>query len=237
MKNKHKLLLHFWRCSGGQREIYNYNELQKNQWETPEEIEETLTWWEKERTFQHWAESVSRFEWEREEKKRPQPYHCSLVQFSHSIFVSHELQHARPSCPSPTPGIYSNSYPSNRWCHPAISSSVVPFSSCSQSLQASGSFPMSQLFAWGGQSIGVSAIASVLPKNTQDWSPLERFVFRRRLGKTRTNFLANPILALLLSWDFFFTSSTSQDPTHIHLSKMHSDVISSWNLMEQGRMS
>ena len=173
MKNKHKLLLHFWRCSGGQREIYNYNELQKNQWETPEEIEETLTWWEKERTFQHWAESVSRFEWEREEKKRPQPYHCSLVQFSHSIFVSHELQHARPSCPSPTPGIYSNSYPSNRWCHPAISSSVVPFSSCSQSLQASGSFPMSQLFAWGGQSIGVSAIASVLPKNTQDWSPLE----------------------------------------------------------------
>ena len=84
----------------------------------------------------------------------------------------HELQHARPPCPSPTPGVYSNSYPSSRWCHPAISSSVVPFSSCPQSLPASGSFPMSQIFTWGGQSIGVSALASVLPMNTQGWSPL-----------------------------------------------------------------
>ena len=84
----------------------------------------------------------------------------------------HEPQHARPPCPSPTPGVYSNSCPSSQWCHPAISSFVVPFSSCPQSLSASGSFPMSQLFAWGGQSIGVSASASVLPVNTQDWSPL-----------------------------------------------------------------
>ena len=84
----------------------------------------------------------------------------------------HESQHARPPCPSPTPGVYSNSCPSSQWCHPAISSSVVPFSSCPQSLPASGSFPTSQLFAWGGQSIGVSASASVLPMNTQDWSPL-----------------------------------------------------------------
>ena len=75
-------------------------------------------------------------------------------------------------CPSPTPGVYSNSYPSSRWCHPAISSCVTPFSSCPQSFPASGSFPMSQLFAWGSQSIGVSASASVLPMNTQDWSPL-----------------------------------------------------------------
>ena len=75
-------------------------------------------------------------------------------------------------CPLPTPGVYSNSCPSSRWCHPAISSSVVPFSSCPQSLPASGSFPMSQFFAWGGQSTGVSASASVLPMNTQDWSPL-----------------------------------------------------------------
>ena len=82
----------------------------------------------------------------------------------------HDSQHTRPPCPSPTPGDYSNSCPSNRWCHPAISSSVVPFSSCPQSLPASGSFPMSQLFAWGGQSTGVSASASVLPMNTQDWS-------------------------------------------------------------------
>ena len=85
----------------------------------------------------------------------------------------HELQHARPPCPPSTPGVHSNSRPSSQWCHPAISSSVVPFSSCPQSLPASESFPMSQLFVWGGQSIGVSALASVLPKNTQDWSPLE----------------------------------------------------------------
>ena len=86
----------------------------------------------------------------------------------------HKLQHARPPCPSPTPGVHSDSCPSSQWCHPAISSSVVPFFSCPQSLPASGSFPMSQLFAWGGQSTRVSALASFLPKNTQDWSPLER---------------------------------------------------------------
>ena len=84
----------------------------------------------------------------------------------------HELQHARPPCPSPTPGVYSNSCPSSQWCHSAISSSVVPFSSCPQSLPASESFPMNQLFTWGGQSTGASALASVLPTNTQDWSPL-----------------------------------------------------------------
>ena len=82
------------------------------------------------------------------------------------------LQHSRPPCPSPTPRVYSNSRPSSQWCHPAISSSVIPFSSCPQSFQASGSFPTSQLFASGGQSIGVSASISVLPMNTQDWSPL-----------------------------------------------------------------
>ena len=84
----------------------------------------------------------------------------------------HEQQHARSPCPSPTPGVYPNPCPLSQWCHPTISSSVVPFSSCPQSLPASESFPMSQLFAWGGQSIGVSASASVLPMNTQDWSPL-----------------------------------------------------------------
>ena len=99
-----------------------------------------------------------------------------LVQFSLSVMSDslrpHESQHARAPCPSPTPGVHSNSCPSSRWCHPAISSSVVPFSSCPQSLPASETFPMSQLFTWGGQSIGVSASASVLPMNTQDWSPL-----------------------------------------------------------------
>ena len=84
----------------------------------------------------------------------------------------HDRQQARPPCPSPSSRVHPNSCPLSRWCHPAISSSVVPFSSCPQSLPASESFPMSQLFAWGGQSIGVSALSSVLPKNTQDWSPL-----------------------------------------------------------------
>ena len=99
------------------------------------------------------------------------------VQFSHWVVSDslwpHESQHGRPPCPSPTPGVHSDSHPSSQWYHPAISSSVVPFSSCPQSLPASGPFPMSQLFTSGGQSIGVTALASVLPKNTQDWSPLE----------------------------------------------------------------
>ena len=81
-----------------------------------------------------------------------------------------ESQHARSPCPSPTPGVHSDSRPWSRWCHPAISSSVIPFSSCPQSLPASESFPMSQLFAWGGQSTGISALASFLPKKSQDWS-------------------------------------------------------------------
>ena len=96
----------------------------------------------------------------------------SSVQFSHSVVSDSlrppESQHTRPPCSSPTPRVHSDSCPSSQWCHPAISSSVVPFSSCPQSLPASGSCPMSQLFAWG-----VSALASFLPKNTQDWSPNE----------------------------------------------------------------
>ena len=104
-------------------------------------------------------------------------YFCiSSVQFSCSVVPDslrpHESQHARPPCPSPTPGVYPNSCPSSRWCHPAISSSVIPFSSYLQSLPASESFPMSQLFTWIGQSIRVSSLASVLPMNTQDWLPL-----------------------------------------------------------------
>ena len=103
-------------------------------------------------------------------------YSWYVVQFSCSVMSDslqpHELQHARPPCPSPTPRVYPNPCPSSWRCQPAISSSVVPFSSCPKSLPASRSFPMSQLFSWGGQSIGVSASASVLPMNTQDWSPL-----------------------------------------------------------------
>ena len=102
-------------------------------------------------------------------------YMCS-VQFSRSVMSDsvrpHESQHASPPCPSPTPGVHSDSRPSSQSCHPAISSSVIPFSCCPQSLLASESFPIGQLFAWGGQSTGLSASASFLPKNTQDWSPL-----------------------------------------------------------------
>ena len=97
-------------------------------------------------------------------------------QFSYSVLSNclqpHELQHARPPCPSPTPRVYPNSRPLSRWCHLTISSSVIPFFSCLQSFPASGSFPMNQLFASDGQNIGVTASTSVLPMNTQDWFPL-----------------------------------------------------------------
>ena len=102
--------------------------------------------------------------------------YLNSVQFSRSVvsdsFWPHGLQHARPPCPSLAPRIYSNSCPLSWWCHPTISSSVVPFFSCLQSFAVSGSFQMSQLFAWCGQSIGVSASASLLPANMQDWFPL-----------------------------------------------------------------
>ena len=128
-------------------------------------------------TIQHWAMSGSQF---------------SSVQFSRSVVSNslrpHEAQHTRPPCPSPTPGVHSDPRPSSRWCHPAISSSVVPFFSCPQSFPASESFPTSQLFTWGGQSIGVSASASVLPKNTQDWSPLGTSIFSIQLWKCCTQF-------------------------------------------------
>ena len=102
--------------------------------------------------------------------------HTCTVQFSHSVMSNslwpHGLQHARPPCPSPTPGVYSHSCPLSWWCHPTNSSSVIPFSSCLQSFPATGFFQMSQFFASGGQSIGVSALTSVLPINIRDWFPL-----------------------------------------------------------------
>ena len=104
-------------------------------------------------------------------KKQSVQFSCSVVSDS---LRSHESQHTRPPCPSPTPGVHPDSRPSShQWCHPAISSSVVPFRSCLQSLPASEFFPMSQLFAWGGQSTGVSASASFPPKKSQGWSPSE----------------------------------------------------------------
>ena len=110
----------------------------------------------------------------------------------------HESQHTRPPWPSPTPGVHSNSRPTSRWCHPAISFSVVPFSSCPQSLPASGSFPMSQLFAWGGQSTGVSALASFLPKKSQGWSPSEWTQWLLTITLKKTKMLENMYLLMEL---------------------------------------
>ena len=125
----------------------------------------------------------------------------------------HELQHARPPCPSPTPRVYSNTCPSSRWCHPAISSSVIPFLSYPQSLPASESFPMSQLFTWGGQSIGVSALASVLPKNTQDWSPLGWTGWISLQSKGLSRVFSNTTVQ---KHQFFGTQLSSQSNFHIH---------------------
>ena len=142
--------------------------------------------------------------------------HSSSVQFSCSVVSDslrpHEQQHARPPCPSPTPGVYSNPCPLSRRCHPTISSSVVPFSSCPQTFPASWSFQMSQLFASGGQSIGVSASTSLLPKNTQDrssgwtgWISLQS----KGLSRVFSNITVQ-------KHQFFGTQLSSQFNSHIH---------------------
>ena len=141
----------------------------------------------------------------------------SSVHFSRSVLSDslwpHESQHARPPCPSPTPGVHPDSHPSSQWCHPAISSSVVPFSSCPQSLSASKSFPMSQLFAWGGQSTGVSALASVLPKKSQGWSPSEWTGWISLQPKGLSRVFSN---TTVLKHQFFSTQPSSQSNSHIH---------------------
>ena len=141
----------------------------------------------------------------------------SSVQFSRSVVSNslqpHDSQYTRPPCPSPTPGVHSNSCPSSRWCHPAISSSVVPFSSCPQSLPASGSFPMSQLFTCGGQSTGVSASPLVLPENTQDWSPLEWTGWISLQFKGLSRVFYNTTVQ---KHQFFSAQLSSQSNSHIH---------------------
>ena len=126
----------------------------------------------------------------------------------------HKSQHVRPPCPSQTPGVYSNSCPSSQWCHPIISSSVVPFSSCPQSLPASGSFPPSQLFAWGSQSIGVSASASILPMNTQDLSTSGSTGWISLQSKGLSRVFSNTTVQ---KHQFFGTQLSSQSNSHIHL--------------------
>ena len=141
----------------------------------------------------------------------------SSVQFSHSVVSDslrpHESQHSRPPCPSPSPGVHSNSCPLSQWCHPAISSSVVPSSSCPQSLPASESFPMSQLFAWGGQSPGVSALASFLPKKSQDWSPSEWTGWISSQSKGLWRVFSNTTVQ---NYQFFGVQLSSQSNSHIH---------------------
>ena len=138
------------------------------------------------------------------------------VQFSLSVVSDslrpHESQHTRPPCLSPTSGVHSDSRPSSQWCHPAISSSVVSFSSCPQSLPASQSFPMSQLFAWGGQSTGVSASASVLPKKSQGWSLSEWTGWISLQSKGLTRVFSNTTVQ---KHQFFSAQPSSQSNSHI----------------------
>ena len=141
----------------------------------------------------------------------------SSVQFScpsmSDSLRPHELQHARPPCPSPTPRLHPNPCPSSQWCHPTISSTVVPFSSCPQSFPASGSFQRSQLFASGSQNTGVSASTSVLPMNTQDWSPLQRTGWVCLQSKGLSRVFSNTTVQ---KHQFFGTQPSSQSNSHIH---------------------
>ena len=140
------------------------------------------------------------------------------AQFSRSVTSNslrpHGLQHTSPPCPSPAPGVYSNSCSLSQWCHPTISSSVIPFSSCPQSFPASWSFQMSQLFASGGQNIGVSASTSVLSMNTQDWSPLGWIGWISVQSKGLSRVFSNTTVQ---KHQFFDAQLSSQSNSHIHI--------------------
>ena len=150
------------------------------------------------------------------------------VQFSHSV-VSDSLkpdglQHSSPPCPTPTPGDYPNSCPLSQWCHPAISSSVIPFS-CPKSLPASGSFPMSQLFTWGSQSIGIWASESVLPMNTQDWSPLGWTGWISLQSKGLSWVFSN---ITVQKHQFFGTQVSLESNSHIHTWLLEKTIAFTW---------
>jgi len=160
-------------------------------------------------------------------KTHPTPYYSFVITFyfvlirsdqiSRSVMSNslwpHESQHARPPCPTPTPRVHWDSRPSSQWCHPAISSSDVPFSSCPKSLPESESFPMSQLFAWGGQSTGVSALASFLPKKSQGWSPSEWTGWISLQSKGLSRVFSNTTVQ---KHQFFGAQPSSQSSSHIH---------------------
>ena len=151
------------------------------------------------------------------------------VQFSHSVMSdslwAHELQHARPPCPSPTPRVYPNPCPLSQWCHPTISSPVIPFSSCPQSFQASGSFQMSQLFASGGQSIGVSASASVLPMNIQDWFPLGWTCWISLQSKGLSRVFPNTTVQ---KHQFFGTAFFTVQLSHLYMTTGKTKALTRW---------
>ena len=144
-------------------------------------------------------------------------FDSNIVQLSRSVMshslLPHELRHSTPSCPSPIPRVHLNPCPSSRWCHPTISPSLIPFSSCPQFLTASGSFQMSQLFTSGGQSSGVSASASVLPMNTQGWSPLGWTGWISLQSKELSRVFSN---ATVQKHQFFGAQLSSQSNSHIH---------------------
>ena len=166
----------------------------------------------------------------------------SSVQFSHSksrvwLFATpwiHELQHTKPPCPSPTPGVYSDSCSLSQWCPPAISSSAVPFSSCPQSLPASGSFPMSQFFTSGGQSIGVSASASVLTMNTRDWYPLGWTGWISLQSKGLSRVFSNTTVQ---KHQFFGVQLSSQSNSHIHTYHWKNHSLDQMDLCWQSNVS
>ena len=167
---------------------------------------ELTTWTLMRRKIKNWVNPL--------EYHSTHPFSIS-VQFSHSVVTDslwpHESQHARPPCPSSIPGVLSNSRPSSQWCHPAISSSVVPFSSCPQSFPAS--FQMSQIFTSGGQSIGVSALASFLPKKSQGWSPAEWTGWISLQSKGLSRVFSNTTVQ---KHQFFGAQPSSQSNSHIH---------------------
>ena len=158
-------------------------------------------------------------------------WQCS-VQFSCSVMSNslqpNELQHTRLPCPSPTPRVYSDSCPSSQWCHPAISSSVVPFSSCPQSFPPSGSFQRSQLFSSGVQNIGISASTSVLPMNTQDWSPLMDWLDLLAVQGTLTSLLQHHSSKASIFWhSAFFTVQLS----HLYMTTGKTIALTRWTFV------
>ena len=154
------------------------------------------------------------------------------VQFSRLV-VSNSLwphgQHARPPCPSPTPRVYPNSFPLSQWCHPTISSSVIPFSSCLQSFPASASFPMSQFFSSGGQSIGTSASASILPRNVQDWFPLGLTSLDSLQSKGLSRVFSNATVQSINSLAFSFLYS----PTLTHMTAGKTIALTRWTFVRK----